>query len=173
MVKNMFKETAKAGKNPLWLVLLWFIFIYVFYIVWGIGEILLEIKIHFAIKHLILFVITSILGWSIIFKFLVEYDFVARKHEFTATKRLSKKSQLVCVIKYENIVAIYNENEKQQLKNFKFYKKLNFVRAYQGGKKIHIVYNFDSKIYLTTLKLSRQMINVITDHVYEKKEENI
>ncbi len=169
----MYKETAKAGKNAMWLVVLWAIFIYVFYIVWGVGEILLEIKTPSAIKHIILFVITAILGWAIIFKFLIEYDFAARKHEFTATKRLSKRSQVICTIKYSSIELMCTDNEKEKLKDYKFYKKLNLVRAYQSGQKTHIAYRFDGKLCLVTLKISKNMIQVINENLAKEKEENI
>ena len=173
MVNDMYKETAKAGKNPMIFILIWALFIYVFYIAWGIGEILLEIKTPFLLKHMILFGITAVLGWAIIFKFLVEYDFIARKHEFTATKRLSKKSQVVCTIKYNSIVLICTDEEKDKLKNYRFAKKQNFVRAYQGGQKMHIAYNFNSELQLVTLKISRNMLNTIKENMAKEKEENI
>lgn len=167
MVKDMYKETAKSGKNPMIFILIWALFIYVFYIAWGIGEILLEIKTPFVLKHIILFGITAVLGWNIIFKFLVEYDFVARKHEFTATRRLSKKTQVVCTIKYTGIMLMCTDEEKDKLKNYKIAKKQNFVRAYQSGQKMHIVYNFNSETHLVTLKISRNMINTIKQNMEE------
>ena len=173
MVKNMYKETAKSGKSPMLLILGWVVFIYVYYILWGIGEILLEIKVYFAIKHLILFAISSVLCWSVIYKYLTEYDFATRKHEFTVTKRLSRKTKVVCTIKYDSIEAIYNEEEKKKLKDYTFSKKLNFVLAHQGGKKLYIIYRFDSKLYLATLKASRNMARIIYDNAFKKEEESL
>ncbi len=170
-MKNMYKETAKSRKKPIGLVLGWIIFIYAFYILWGIGEILLGVKVYFAVKHIILFLISSVLCWTVIFKYLVEYDMAARKHEFTVTKKLGRKVKVVCAIKYDNIEAIYNEEEKDKLKKYKFKKKLNFVLFYQSGKTNYIVYRFDSKLYLAKVKLTRQMAKTIFDNTFKKEED--
>ena len=173
MVKIMYKETAKSEKKPILLVVLWFVFIYVFYIAWGITEILLEIKSPFYVKHIILFFITTYLGWKIISKFITEYDYTADKNEFTATKRLGRKQKLVAKVKYKNIVAIYDNEEKENLKNHTFQKKLDITKAYQNGKLVHIVYTFDSQMMLLTMKGSRKLIKLIKDNHADTEDKNI
>ena len=171
MVKTMYKETAKCKKSALGPTILWIVFMYVFYILWGIGEILLEITTPVILKHLILWALTGWFGWTVISKFMIEYEFVARKNEFTVTKKLSKKSQTICSIKYECIEEIFTENEKELINKYKSYKKQNFVRAFQDGQRVYIAYKFNSKTNLIIFKISRNMLKEIRESHALKKEE--
>lgn len=170
---NMYKENAKAGKSAIGPAILWIVFMYVFYILWGVGEILLGFHPPVLIKHLVLWALTGWFGWTIISKFLTEYEFAARKNEFTVTKKLSNKVQVICTVKYENIEAIYNNKQKSELKNYTKLKKYNFVSAFQTGAPTHIVYRFDGRLNLITLKISRNMLKVINENIEKKKEEII
>lgn len=169
----MYRETAKSEKKPILLVVLWFIFIYVFYIGWGITEILLEVKSPFYIKHIILFIITTYFGWKLISKFISEYDYTADKNEFTATRRLGRKQKLIAKVKYKNIIAIYNEDEKERIKSHDIKKKVDITKAYQNGKLAHIIYTFNGQNCLLTMKGSRKLIKLIKDCYADTEEENI
>ena len=171
MVKTMYKETAKCKKSAIGPAILWIVFMYVFYILWGIGEILLEVTPPVIFKHLILWALTGWFGWTVISKFMIEYEFAARKNEFTATRKLSKKSQTVCSIKYESIEAILTHDEKEMIKNYSISKKQDFVRFYQDGQIVYIIYKFDSKTNLAKLKISRNMLKAIRENYSLKKEE--
>lgn len=173
MVKAMHRETAKSEKKPILLVVLWFVFIYVFYIGWGITEILLEVKSPFYVKHVILFIITTFFGWKLISKFIAEYDYTADKNEFTATRRLGRKQKLMAKIKYKSIIAIYNEDEKEKVKTHDIKKKTDITKAYQNGKLVRIVYTFNGQICLLTMKGSRQLIKLINDYHADTEDKNI
>ena len=171
MVKAMFKENAKCEKSAFGPAILWIVFMYVFYIVWGIGEILIGIKLPFIIKHLVLWALTGWFGWQLIFRFMIEFEFAARKNEFTATRILGRKSQVICSVKYENIEGIYFEETKKEIKSFKIKKKYDAVRAYQNGKTVYMVYRFDGKHHLFKMKISGQMLETIKNNISLKKEE--
>ncbi|MBO5743277.1 MAG: hypothetical protein J6R68_03250 [Clostridia bacterium] len=163
----MFKENAKCEKSAFGPAVLWIVFMYVFYIVWGIGEILLGIKLPFIIKHLVMWALTGYFVWKLIFKFMIEFEFAARKNEFTAMRKLGKKSQVVCSVKYENIEVLLTDETKDKLKNYKISKKYDAIRAFQTGKTIYMVYRFDGKLNLFKMKVSDQM----HENISLKKEE--
>ncbi len=164
----MHKEDIKAGKSPLGFVVLWIIGLYAFYILWGIGEILLEIKTLPIIKHLILWALTGWFGWIVISKFMIEYELAARNVEFTATKKLGRKSAVVASVKYDSIIALLGDDEKGEIAKYKPDKETNIKRAFQNGETMHIIYKFNSKYQLLTICASRQMIKTIRE-----KKENI
>ncbi len=172
MVKVMFKENARSDKNAFGPAILWVVFMYVFYIVWGIGEILIGIKLPFIIKHLVLWALTGWFVWQLIFRFMIEFEFVARKNEFTATRKLGKKTQVVCSVKYENIEGLYFEETKNELKKFRLKKKYDAIRAYQSGRTVYMVYRFDGRYNMFKMKVSGQMIEAIRNNISLKKEEN-
>ena len=172
MVRNMYKESAKSEKNGLGPTILWIVFMYVFYIVWGIAEIVLEIKIPPLAKHVVLWALTGWFVWQVIFRFIIEFEFAARKNEFTVERRLGKRSQIVCSVKYENIEDIFTDETKLEIKKYKFFKKYDAVRAFQAGKTIYIVYKFDGKHNMIKLKVSRKMLEMIRSNIALKKEEN-
>lgn len=166
-MKIMFKENAKCEKSAFGPAVLWIVFMYVFYIVWGIGEILLGIKLPFIIKHLVMWALTGYFVWKLISKFMIEFEFTARKNEFTAMRKLGKKSQVVCSVKYENIEVLLTDETKDKLKNYKISKKYDAIRAFQTGKIIYMVYRFDGKLNLFKMKVSDQM----HENISLKKEE--
>ena len=167
MVKIMFKEIAKCKKNAFGPAILWIIFMYVFYILWGIGEILLGIKLPFIIKHIVMWALTGWFVWKIIFKFMIEFEFAARKNEFTATRKLGRKTQVICSVKYENIEALLTEKTKNKIKEYKINKHYDAVRAFQNGKTVYMIYKFNGKLNLFKMKVSDQMLAAISF----KKEE--
>lgn len=162
----MYKENIKAGKSPLGLVILWIVGLYAFYILWGVSEILLEIKILPIIKHVILWALTGWFGWIVISKFMIEYELCARSNEFTITKKLGRKSAVIASVKYESILALLSKEQAGEIKKYNPERKLNIKRAYQLGEVMHIVYKFDSKTQLLTICAGRQMLKTIR----EKKE---
>jgi len=171
MVRIMFKENAKCKKNAFGPAILWIVFMYVFYISWGIGEIILEIKLPTIAKHLVLWALTAWFAWQLIFRFMIEFEFAARKNEFTASRKLGKKIQVVCSVKYENIEALLTDETKDQIKKYKIHKKYDAVRAFQSGKTIYMIYNFNGKINLFKMKISGQMLETIKNNISLKKEE--
>lgn len=170
-MKIMFKENAKCEKSAFGPAVLWIVFMYVFYIAWGIGEIILEIKLPFIIKHLVMWALTGWFVWRLIFKFMIEFEFTARKNEFTAMRKLGKKTQVVCSVKYESIEALLTDETKDKLKNYKISKKYDATRAFQTGKNIYMVYRFDGKLNLFKMKISRKMLETIKNNISLKKEE--
>jgi len=171
-VKIMYKETAKSEKKPIGLALLWIAFIYAFYIIWGITEILIEVKAPFYIKHIILFGLTTWFIWKIIKRYITEYEYAANKTEFTATRKLGRKQKLMFTIKYKNIEAMYNNDEKEKVKNHNVNKKIDITKAHQLGNTVHIVYKFNNKLNLVSLTASRKMLKLIKDYI-ETEEKNI
>lgn len=168
----MYKETAKSEKNPIMYAILWIAFIYVFYVLWGITEILIEAKAPFYVKHIILFGLTTWFIWKIIKRFIVEYNYSLSSSEFVATRKLGRKEKSVFAIKYKNIEAIYNIEEKENIKNYKINKKLDISLTQQNGKQIYIVYKFNSKTNVVKLNASRKMIVLLKDYTKETEGEN-
>lgn len=171
MVRIMFKENAKCKKSAFGPAVLWIVFMYVFYIGWGIGEILLEIKLPTIIKHIVLWALTAWFVWKLIFKFMIEFEFAARKNEFTISRKLGKKVQVICSVKYENIESLFFEETKDEIKKYQINKKYDAVRAFQSGKLVYMVYNFNGKINLFKMKISAQMLETIKNNISLKKEE--
>lgn len=171
MVKIMFKENAKSKKSAFGPAILWIVFMYVFYIIWGIGEILLGINPPFIIKHLAMWALTGWFVWQLIFKFMIEFEFTARKNEFTATRKLGKKTQIICSVKYENIETLLTDETKHEIKKYKINKKYDAVRAFQTEKTIYMIYQFDGNLNLFKMKISGQMIETIKNNISLKKEE--
>ena len=165
MVSNMYKETAKCEKNGLGPSILWIVFMYVFYILWGIGEILLGVQIPVLIKHIVLWALTGWFVWQIISRFMIEFEIAARKNEITVERKLGKKSQIICCVKYEHIEGIFTEETKEEIKKYHLSKKYDTVRAFQPGKTSYIVYRFDGKYNLLKSKHSRKMLEVIKSNM--------
>lgn len=173
-MKTMYKETAKSEKKPIGLVLLWIVFIYAFYLLWGIAEILLEVKSPFYIKHIVLFVLTTAFVWRIIKKYITAYYYSANKNEFTVIRKIGRKEKLMFTIKYKNIEAVYNNEEKDRLQKYDIAKKYDITMAHQNGKQVYIIYKFNSKLNLASLKMSRAMLKHINDNMIDiQEEENI
>ncbi len=159
----MYKENLKAGKSPLGLVVLWIVGLYVFYILWGIGEILLEINTLPLIKHIILWALTGWFGWTVISKFMIEYELTARNHELTVTKKLGRKAAVIASVKYDSIIDLLSKEQSGEISKYNPTRKLNIVRAYQSGELMHIIYKFNSQTQLLTLCASRQMLKTIKE----------
>ena len=172
MVKIMYKEVAKSQKSAIGPAILWVVFMYAFYILWGIGEILLEIKTPLLLKHLILWGLTGWFGWILISRFITEYEFAARKNEFTVTKTMSKRSSVICSVKYESMEDIIFQEDKSRLKSMKISKKHTCSPAFYIGKKVHLVYMFDGKRNAITMIISRNMISLLKEKMLDAKGEN-
>lgn len=170
-MRIMFKENAKCKKSAFGPAILWIVFMYVFYIAWGIGEILLGVHPPFIIKHLVMWALTGWFVWQVIFRFMIEFEFAARKNEFTATRKLNRKTQVVCSVKYENIEALLTDETKDEIKKYKISKKYDAIRAYQKEKTVYMIYRFDGRLNLFKMKISGQMLEAIKNNISLKKEE--
>ena len=109
--------------------------------------------------------------WQVIFRFMIEFEFAARKNEFTATRKLSRKTQVVCSVKYENIEALLTDETKDEIKKYKISKKYDAIRAYQREKTVYMIYRFDGRLNLFKMKISGQMLEAIKNNISLKKEE--
>ena len=102
---------------------------------------------------------------------MIEFEFAARKNEFTATRKLGRKKQVVCSVKYENIEALLTKKDKEEIRNYKINKKYDSVIAFQTEKTTFMIYRFNGKLNLFKMKISGQMLETIKNNISLKKEE--
>jgi len=163
----MFKERVKAGINPIWTIPVWAVSIYVLSILWGIFQILTGLFQPYVIQ-VFLFTGTLVFGWYLVSKFLTEYEITISARYITVTRFLSKKTNPVLTVRGQNILCI--SDNKQELKKFRIDGSVNFVRAFQKGNLIYVVYSSGSQTRLVKMKLSGADARQLSDKL--KKEGN-
>jgi len=162
MVKNMYKERIKSGINPLFSTILWFASIYLFYIVWGICEILFEFSFSLG-KIAICLLVTIYYGWFLIYKILTEYEIEITEDAFTVKSILSKRTKILV---YEKLSAIQKVSCDKKDLTAKVNIKLK--RPFQNGKNAYITFKTGKKIKCIQIKASERFIKEVEKGTLEK-----
>lgn len=152
-MKNMCKDRAKSGINPLLSTILWFVSIYFFYIVWGICEILFEFSFSVG-KIIICLLITVYYGWFLIYKIMTEYEFEITEDEFRVKSVLSKKSKILLCEKLCDIEKICNSKKDLGTKV-----NLRLKKPLQKGTTAYIALKNNKKIKAIEIKASKRFID--------------
>lgn len=156
----MYKERVKAGINPIWTIPIWAISIYVLSILWGIFQILIGFFQPYVMQ-IFLFAGTLLFGWYLVSKFMTEYEITVSHRYITITRFLAKKTNPVLTIRSADIIDM--ADNKKDLSNHKISKTENFIRAFQKGNKIYVVYNINGENRLLKMKLSGLKITQLKD----------
>ena len=147
----MYKERIKAGINPIWTIPVWAVGIYLLSIVWGILQILIGFYRPY-IMQIFLFAGTLLFGWYLVSKFMTEYEITISARYITVTRFLGRKTNPVMSVRSQNILCV--TDSKKDIKNHRISGTGNFVRAFQKGNPIYIVYTCGAEKRLIKLKLS-------------------
>ncbi len=156
----MYKERVKPGINPIWTIPVWAVSIYALSILWGIIQILIGFFQPYVMQ-IFLFAGTLAFGWYLVSKCMTEYEITVSPRYITVTRFLGRKTRPVITIRSQNIIAA--ADSKKDIKTHKISKSENFIRAFQKGNKIYVVYNHDNEKRLLKMKLSGLNANQLTD----------
>ncbi len=161
MVRTMCKGRAKSGINPIFSTIIWFASIYLFYILWGICEILFEFEFKTG-KLIICFLMTLYYGWFLIYKILTEFVFEISKDEFIIESVLSGKSKTLLCKKLCDIQKICDGKKFVDAKV-----KLSFKRPMQKGKRSYVVFKEKDKLWSIEIKTDEKFITEMK-HLFKK-----
>ena len=161
MVRTMCKERAKSGINPLFSTIIWFASIYLFYILWGICEILFEFEFGIG-KLIICLFMTLYYGWFLIYKILTEFVFEISKDELIIKSILAKRSKILLCKKLCNIQKICEDKKSLDAKA-----RLSFKRPMQKGKMSYIVFKDGGKPWSIEIKTDEKFIAELK-HLFKK-----
>ncbi|MBQ4527544.1 MAG: hypothetical protein II998_05685 [Clostridia bacterium] len=153
---DMYKETVKSGINPILSVVMWAISMYLFYILWGIAQILFEFSLS-VVMYGIMLVITLGFGWFLVTKVLTEYEICISEGKLTITKIQSRRKQvLVALIALQNISDVCDAKKKKS--KYDGVKAIPFTRPLQKGKEIYVIYKDDKDLGALKFKGSKKLI---------------
>jgi len=159
MVKTMFNERMKSGINPIVSVIIWGVSLYVFYVIWGICEILFEFSFS-ALMHILMLLATVVFGWFLISKVLTEYEISIEERKINITKIQSRRRRaLVALIASDNIADVCNENKKKT--KYKDIKYISFVRPSQKGEIVYLIYKDEDKLSGIKMKGSKKLASAL------------
>lgn len=162
MVKTMCKERVKSGISPVFSTVLWFLSVYLFYIIWGICEIVFEFKLSIA-KIIVCLSITIFYTWFLNSKILTEYEFEITKDVFVITKVLSKRRKVLFSKKLCEIKKICDDKKCCGIKA-----KHSFKRPLQKGKTAYVVFEDDGKPFGIEIKADGNFIGKLKKGTGEK-----
>ncbi len=149
----MYKYQAKSGINPLLSTVLWFVSMYIFYIVWGICEILFEFRFTVG-KVIICLLMTIYYGWFLIHKILTEYELEITKDSFTVKSILSKRSKVLVCEKLCDVQSI-TKNKKELTSKV----RLKLKRPLQKGTIAYVTLKDDKKTKCMEIKASKRFFD--------------
>lgn len=164
----MYKENIKAGINPLWMVLLWAFVCFAIYILSGISQILFEFSDPYMITQIFLFAMTIVFGWYFMSKFVTEYEISVSSRYISIIRTTARKPQQMCTVRGKSIILV--TDKKNETKRYKVRKKQSFVRAFQKGNLIYVIYEENGFHNLIKMKLSGLDAKSANDKI--KKEGN-
>ncbi|MBQ4630795.1 MAG: hypothetical protein IJB70_07425 [Clostridia bacterium] len=155
----MYKETAKSGINPFVSVLIWVVSLYVFYILWGIAEILFEFTFPIG-KYVIILLSTIIFGWFLVTKVIAEYEFEVAGGKLSVTKIQSKRKKIpVALVAMPNIVSVCEG--KKLSEKYKGAKIYSFTRPLQKGQTVYVIFKDEKEFVALKLKGSKKLVSVL------------
>lgn len=162
MVKTMCKGRAKSGISPIFSTVLWFVSVYLFYIIWGICEILFEFKLS-IVKIIVCLLITIYYTWFLINKILTEYEFEITEDEFIVKSILSKKTKVLITKKLCEIQKICESKKCSDIKATH-----SFKRPMQKGKKAYVVFEDGGKLRSIEIKTDEKFIGKLKKGIEKK-----
>lgn len=158
-MKNMYKEISKSGVNPIISVPVWAVCIYVFYILWGIAEILFEFTFPIG-KFVLVILATIVFGWFLVTKVVSEYEIEIGDKKLSITRIQSRRKRTpAALVAMQNVVAVY-EGKKLGGK-YKDAKVFSFTRPFQKGQTVYVVFKDDSGFAALKLKGTKKLISVL------------
>lgn len=153
-MKNMYKEKAKSGINPLFATAMWLAGTYIFILLWGIAQILFEFQFE-TLKHIICLLGTAVFAWFLISKLLTQYEFEVSGGKLSISRLLGKRSSEVRTVAADNICAMCESKDKY--KQYDVKKLKSFTLPAQVGKTVYIVYKRNDELWAIKLKCSKEL----------------
>ncbi len=162
MVKTMCNKRAKSGISPVFSTVLWFFCVYLFYIIWGICEIVFEFELS-IVKFIVCLLITVYYTWFLINKILTEYEFEITEDEFIVTSVLSKRKKVLIQKKLCEIQKICEDKKCCDTKTNR-----SFKRPLQKGKTAYVVFKDAKKLQSIEIKTDEKFIGKLKKGIGEK-----
>ena len=153
MVNLMYKETVKSPLSPVTAVLVWFISTYLFFIFWGIAQILFEFNMPY-IKIGLCFLGTVYFGIFLITKILTEFKIEITDEEFIVKSVLAKREKIIVIVPKDTFFETRNEHKG---------KALNLTRPYQKGKSTYLIFKNEEKEEAIKIKQSEKLIELLKE----------
>ena len=162
MVKTMCKKRAKSGISPVFSTVLWFLCVYLFYIIWGICEIVFEFKLS-IVKIIVCLLITIFYTWFLINKILTQYEFELTEDEFIIKSVLSKRQKVLIQKKLCEIQKICEDEKSCGIKV-----KHRFKRPLQKGETAYVVFADGKNMPSIEIKTDEKFIGKLKKGIGEK-----
>lgn len=154
----MYKERAVSQINPVISTLLWLAGVYLFYILWGICEIIFEFEFS-AGKNAAILLVTIWYGFFLITKVLTQYEYEYCDGAFIVKSILSKREKQLLYARIGTNPKIYYDKKLVDKKEIKYEKRVS--RPFQKGVTGYIVFDTDKGKTLIRLKATPEFFDIM------------